>query len=904
MSSDNALSAVTYTSISSDSDGPSWGIPLMDVGELLKMDPYEEVSQQGHVPPLSPAYVPDPMELDEHVPVYVLEPEHPKYHEDSIDYLDGLEDNDEDPEEDHTDYPADGGDGDDELSDDDDDDDDTDDEDVEPTEDEDNDKEEARKTVRLEPPMSASMEAHITEHAVAPIPPTSPAYDQAPLGHRAAMIRMRDDIPEEDMPSQRKFVLTASSPGCDVAKSSAAAARPPRGQYDFVDINHACNKTRNKRRHDSIIHSSYDRSSTPKKIYPYFRGRKPKFEWRTHKACHDAAYAMTWGTLKKKLLDKYCLKVEIKKLEIELWNFKVRGNDVATYTQRFQKLALLCTKFLADETEKIDKYIGGLPDNIHGNVMSTRPQTLDDAIELANDLMDQKLHTYAKRQNNNKRKADDSSRNNQQQQPHKKQNVAMGIHCWPCQCAPKCGNCKRYGHTTSNFRVKNNNNNNNTNQKAGACYECGNTKHITKNCPKLKNRRNGNRDGVAQGRAYALGGRDASLDSNVITGMFLLNNCYASILFNTGADRSFLSTTFSALIDITPTTLENHHDVELTDRKIIGVNTIIRGCTLNFMYHSFHIDLMLVPLGSFDVIIGMDWLTKYQGVNICDEKIVRVPFGREIVFLAHITTEEAKDKLKRKQLEDVPIVRYFPEVFPKDLLGIPPARQVEFRIDLVPGAAPVVRAPYRFECLLKIDLRSGYHQLRVREEDIPKTTFRTRYGHYEFQVIPFGLTNALAVFMDLMNRGNWSHGEVNEALHEGSSHRHGVPIFIIFDRDGRFTSLFWKALHKALATRLDISTTYHPQTNGQSERTIQTLKDMLRACVLDFGKNWDRHLLLVEFYYNNSYHTSIEAAPFEALYGRKCRSPMCWAEVGDAQLTGPTIIHETTKKIVQIKSRI
>ncbi|GJW37646.1 putative reverse transcriptase domain-containing protein [Tanacetum coccineum] len=134
--------------------------------------------------------------------------------------------------------------------------------------------------------------------------------------------------------------------------------------------------------------------------------------------------------------------------------------------------------------------------------------------------------------------------------------------------------------------------------------------------------------------------------------------------------------------------------------------------------------------------------------------------------------------------------------------------------------------------------------------------------------------------------------------------RHGVTISIISDRDGRFTSLFWQALHKALGTRLDMSTAYHPETDGQSERTIQTLEDMLRACVLDFGKNWDRHLPLVEFSYNNSYHTSIKAAPFEALYGRKCRSPVCWAEVGDAQLTGPAIIHETTEKIVQIKSRI
>nr|GEX87271.1 putative reverse transcriptase domain-containing protein [Tanacetum cinerariifolium] len=134
--------------------------------------------------------------------------------------------------------------------------------------------------------------------------------------------------------------------------------------------------------------------------------------------------------------------------------------------------------------------------------------------------------------------------------------------------------------------------------------------------------------------------------------------------------------------------------------------------------------------------------------------------------------------------------------------------------------------------------------------------------------------------------------------------RHGVLVSIISDRDGRFTSLFWLALHKALGTRLDMSTAYHPEIDGQSERTIQTLEDMLRACVTDFEKSWDRHLPLVEFSYNNSYHTSIKAAPFEALYGRKCRLPVCWAEVGDAQLAGLEIIHETTEKIVQIKSRI
>ena len=132
---------------------------------------------------------------------------------------------------------------------------------------------------------------------------------------------------------------------------------------------------------------------------------------------------------------------------------------------------------------------------------------------------------------------------------------------------------------------------------------------------------------------------------------------------------------------------------------------------------------------------------------------------------------------------------------------------------------------------------------------------------------------------------------------------HGVPVSIVSDQGSTFTLVFWQELHKALGTRLDFSTAFHPQTDGQSDRTIQTLEDMLRMCVMDFGGQWDLHLPLIEIAYNNSYHASIEMAPYEALYGRKCRSHLCW-EIGERQLTGPELVQVTSEKVPIIQQRL
>ncbi|GKA42079.1 putative reverse transcriptase domain-containing protein [Tanacetum coccineum] len=425
--------------------------------------------------------------------------------------------------------------------------------------------------------------------------------------------------------------------------------------------------------------------------------------WNSHVRTvgHDVAYAMTWTNLKKMMTEKYYPRGKIKNLEVEMWNLKVKGIDVVSYNQRFQELELMCARMFLEESDKIERYVGALTDMIHESVRESKIKTMQDAIEFTTKLMDKKISTFNERQTENKRKFDDTSGNNQnQKQQNKKQNTGRAYTagssekkpyegskplCSKCnyhhdgQCAPKCHKCNRVGHLARDYRSIANANtaNNQRGTRAGG---------------------NGN----SPAKVYAVGHAGTNSYSNVVTGTFLLNNRYASILFDTGAGRSFVSTVFSSQIDITSTTLDHYYDVEIADGRIIRLNTIIRGFTLNFSNHPFNIDLMPVELGSFDVIIGMDWLAKYQAVIVCAEKIVRIPWGNETlivhgchVFLAHVTTKETEDKSKEKRLEDVPIVRDFLKVFPEDLSGLPPTRQVEFQIDLIPGATPIARAPYR-----------------------------------------------------------------------------------------------------------------------------------------------------------------------------------------------------------------
>ncbi|GKC65542.1 reverse transcriptase domain-containing protein [Tanacetum coccineum] len=276
--------------------------------------------------------------------------------------------------------------------------------------------------------------------------------------------------------------------------------------------------------------------------------------WNSHvmTVTHDVAYAMTWVDLRKKMTDKYCPRNEMKKLEAELWNLKV--------------------------IDKIERYVGGLPDTIHGNIVASRPKTMQEAVEMATELMDKRVSTIAERQAENKKKFENTSRNNQnqQQQQNKRQNTGRAY-------TVGSGNKKQYGGyaknaiTTMMVRVLQSATNA-TNLATSPV-----TGHFRKECPKLRNNKGnrGNQDGrdTAPAKVYSVGHTGTHPDSNVMASTFLLNNRYAFVLCDTGADRRFVSSAFSSQMDIMPSTLDHYYDVELADGRIIGLNTI--GMCLN-----------------------------------------------------------------------------------------------------------------------------------------------------------------------------------------------------------------------------------------------------------------------------------------------------------------------------------
>ncbi|GJY56292.1 putative reverse transcriptase domain-containing protein, partial [Tanacetum coccineum] len=394
----------------------------------------------------------------------------------------------------------------------------------------------------------------------------------------------------------------------------------------------------------------------------------------------------------------------------------------------------------------------------------------------------------------------------------------------PCRT---CFNCNRLGHLVKDCRdvPRHVNPVNTRNPTARACYECGSTDHVRSVCPRLNiaqgpggNRPNqvvannrgqghGNQGNQARGRAFMLGAEEARQDPNIVTGTFTLNNHFATTLFDSGADYSFVSTTFIPLLGIKPSELGFRYEIEIASGQLVEIDKVIKGCKLEIKGHVFDIDLIPFGHGSFDVIIGMDWLSNHKADIICHEKVVRIPLldGKVLRVLGERPEEKARllmsAKARDKKQEEIVVVRDFLEVFLDDLSELPPLGEIEFRIELIPRAVPIAKSPYclapseleefsgqlkelQDKCFIrpssshgeiddlfdqpqgsqffsKIDLRS-YHQLEVHETDNSKDYVRTlpqrlySYGHFEFTVMPFGLTNAPAFLGHVIN-GNGIH---------------------------------------------------------------------------------------------------------------------------------------------------
>ncbi|KAI3731638.1 hypothetical protein L1987_62827 [Smallanthus sonchifolius] len=375
----------------------------------------------------------------------------------------------------------------------------------------------------------------------------------------------------------------------------------------------------------------------------------------------EMANALPWDEFKTMLREEYCPRDEVQKLEGEFWNLKMEGSDIEAYTTRSHELANLCPQM--------------------SMVTSFNPTTIQQAIWLAHRLTDQAVaqgtlppRGELSKTTDNKRKFDSSfpktfqsNPPSQQQQHHRKleppknnnqstssqQNQGSYVGKYP-KCNKcnfhhhgacdryRCHRCGKMGHLAKDYRVDLQKKQTPPGDAPKGCFECGKEGHFKKNCPRLRRNGNGNGNGNgnnhqggngngnnngngAKGRAFVIGSGEARNDRNVVNGMFLLNDHFASVLFYTGADRSFVSRELSSQLEINPTLLEHHYTVEIADGKVIEATHILKGCKLGLSIHKLDIDLMPVTLGSFDIIVGMDWLSKNQAEIICNEKIVRIP---------------------------------------------------------------------------------------------------------------------------------------------------------------------------------------------------------------------------------------------------------------------------------------
>ncbi|GJS00427.1 reverse transcriptase domain-containing protein [Tanacetum coccineum] len=356
----------------------------------------------------------------------------------------------------------------------------------------------------------------------------------------------------------------------------------------------------------------------------------------------EEAYKITWVEFKKLLIKKYCPRTEVQKMEDEFYHLIVKGNDLKTYVRRFQELATLCPTMVPDSEKMMEVFIGGLPRSIEGNVTASKPQTLEEAINIAQRLMDQN-----RRQETFRAYAVTPTENNRYTGSLPLCKKCTLHHIGPCTV--KCNTCNKVGHLTKNCRNKGPATGSNLLPVTVTCHACGEKGHYANQCRKTTNNN-------VQGRAYMLRDKNAHRDPNVVTCTFLLNQHLARVLFNSRADKSFVSISLASMLNIPPITIDTYYDIEMADGNLVSTNTVIQGATLTLLNQPFKIDLMSIKLGSFDIVIGMDWLSKYHAMIICDEKVVHIPIDGETLIIQEQDTNTFEFQVMPFGLTNMPVV--------------------------------------------------------------------------------------------------------------------------------------------------------------------------------------------------------------------------------------------------------
>ncbi|GKA77903.1 putative reverse transcriptase domain-containing protein [Tanacetum coccineum] len=461
------------------------------------------------------------------------------------------------------------------------------------------------------------------------------------------------------------------------------------------------------------------------------------------------ANRIPWTEFKTMMTTEYCPSIKIQMMEQELWTLTLKRDDIQAYNNRFHELALMCPELVPTEKEKIERYTRGFPERIKGNITSSKPSTLHDAINMACELVEQPV---------------------------------QGAGVYP--------------------------------NKMLTCHGCGEKAHLEQGRPKAGNSKC----------------RSSVQDS--------------LILF---AEKSFVSSAFTSFIDIAPIALNTSYEIELADGKVVSTNTVLRGCTLTLYNHIFKIDLLPTRLGSFDVIIGMDWLSYHRAIIDCCEKIILFSSKRQDSLnpRREVRKEDpvslACIKANEKKLDDIRIVRDFSEVFPDDLSGLPPVRELEFRVDLIPGASPVVKSPYRLAPSEMLEL------VGTNTKELPRESF-----------------------IDLEKLCN-------------------APVLALPDGPDDFVVYCDASKLGDLYTDHTVSITLRPErvlicAKGGGSSFSVTNSDVIQIPPGQ-GECGGR-------------------VPDRKERFKQGESPVIWTEVGENQLIGPELVQETTEKIFQIKERL